>query len=526
MAGLNAPHRPSASLASRILLLLTALPLFLASLAFLLQWRGSVDDRASRWTAESQKFPGKENSSDIGSTVPSSTSGNLPLSSSDCVKILGRSSFPSFPYYRGWNLSFESVPHPKISIVSTTSASLEQILPWLFYHKVIGVTQFFLFVEGKAAKPHVSAVLELISGVKLVHRTKHLVEKQAQSRIWNETWLAGFFYKPCNYDLFVKQSLNMEMAIVMAREAGMDWILHLDTDELMHPAGAQEYSLRRLLLDVPSHVDMVIFPNYESCIKRDDIKDPFSEVSMFKKNYDHLPKDTYFAMYKEATRRNPNYFLTYGNGKSAARIQDHLRPNGAHRWHNYMKTPNEIKLEEAAVLHFTYSKFSDLTSRRDRCSCKPTKDDVKRCYMLAFDRDAFIIASTASPEEMLRWYNDHVVWSDEELIIKLLKNGVLTHIYAPMAIIQGLRESGVFSSAIASAQALSKDKSLPMGDLQNKNSSTLPNLSIGASIATTRGAGGKESLAAARKILETIVFTENAIPPTSPPGLDDVQIET
>lgn len=60
---------------------------------------------------------------------------------------------------------------------------------------------------------------------------------------------------------------------------------------------------------------------------------------MFKKNYDHLTKDTYFGLYKEATRGNPNYFLTYGNGKSAARIQDHLRPNGAHRWHNYMKTP-------------------------------------------------------------------------------------------------------------------------------------------------------------------------------------------
>lgn len=60
---------------------------------------------------------------------------------------------------------------------------------------------------------------------------------------------------------------------------------------------------------------------------------------MFKKNYDHLPKDVYFGNYKEATRGNPNYFLTYGNGKSAARVQDHLRPNGAHRWHNYMKTP-------------------------------------------------------------------------------------------------------------------------------------------------------------------------------------------
>ena len=47
---------------------------------------------------------------------------------------------------------------------------------------------------------------------------------------------------------------------------------------------------------------------------------------------------------------------------------------------------SEIKLEEAAVLHYTYTKFSDLTSRRDRCHCKPTKEDVKRCFMLDFDR--------------------------------------------------------------------------------------------------------------------------------------------
>lgn len=48
----------------------------------------------------------------------------------------------------------------------------------------------------------------------------------------------------------------------------MDWIIHLDTDELLHPAGAKEYSLRQLLLDVPGNVDMVIFPNYvsELCI--------------------------------------------------------------------------------------------------------------------------------------------------------------------------------------------------------------------------------------------------------------------
>ncbi|KAM7509053.1 hypothetical protein LguiA_019506 [Lonicera macranthoides] len=517
MAGLYTSLRPSSSSSSssffsKLLLLLTLLPLTLAAFAFILQWRGGgVNDPISRWSPEeSHQFPGMENSS------PLATVGHT--SNSDCV-LLGHSASPSFPYYRDWKFNFDSDLKPKICVTTSTSAGLEQILPWMFYHKVIGVTTFFLFVEGKAATPTVSKVLESIPGVRVIYRTKELEEQQARSRIWNETWLSSFFYKPCNYELFVKQSLNMEMAIVTARNMGMDWIIHLDTDELLHPAGAREYSLRQLLLDVPSDVDMVVFPNYESSVEQDDVKEPFTEVSMFKKNYDHLPKDTYFGLYKESTRGNPNYFLTYGNGKSAARIQDHLRPNGAHRWHNYMKTPKEIKLEEAAVLHYTYAKFSDLTSRRDRCGCKPTKEDVKRCFMLEFDRSAFIIASTASDEEMLSWYREHVVWTDKAVKLKLLRKGILTRIYAPMVIIQGLKESGVFSSIIASApQSLSKKKFL--ASVESSNSSKAD---ASRSLPSTRKIGTHST---ARKALELAVDNtassrEEAVPPLSPPTMDN-----
>ncbi|KAL5544136.1 hypothetical protein UlMin_007920 [Ulmus minor] len=183
-------------------------------------------------------------------------------------------------------------------------------------------------------------------------------------------------------------------------------------------------------------------------------------MSMFKSNYDHLPKDTYFGMYKESTLVNPNYFLTHGNGKSFAQIQDHLRPNGARRWHNYMKTPNKIKLEEAAVLRYTYSKFSDLTSRRDRCGCKPTKVDVKRCFMLEFGRSV---------------------------------------------IIQGLRESGLFKSVIASAPTtLSKQKFLSAIEKRNSSravaSESLPSRKIGKSDT------------------ESLAFQEAAVPPLYPSG--------
>ncbi|RRT65915.1 hypothetical protein B296_00034889 [Ensete ventricosum] len=259
MAALGAFHRPPPAssathhvFASRVLLLLTALPLALASLAFVLQWRGGVDDPASRWpSADARMFPGMDNSplSSSASPVPSVA----VRSASDCVEILGGSSSPSFPYYRDWKFDLDKDLKPKvrswpflsgfrvaslclnlqICITTSTSAGLEQIIPWLFYHKVLGVSQFLLFVEGKAAKPHVSAVLESIP---VIFGPLAMVHLLSCSRIWNETWLAGFFYKPCNYELFVKQSLNMEMAIVMARE---------------------------------------------SSVERDDIKDPFSEVDGF-----------------------------------------------------------------------------------------------------------------------------------------------------------------------------------------------------------------------------------------------------
>ena len=50
----------------------------------------------------------------------------------------------------------------QISITGTTSAGVEDILAWIFYHKVVGVTNFFLFVEGKAASPTVSKLLDSI----------------------------------------------------------------------------------------------------------------------------------------------------------------------------------------------------------------------------------------------------------------------------------------------------------------------------------------------------------------------------
>lgn len=103
----------------------------------------------------------------------------------------------------------------KISFIVTTSEPPELIIRWMMYHKAIGVSYFYIFTEGLAGTPESRAQLEKEPGVKIVNRDEELTEKQSHSRAWKENWLAAFFNKPCNHELFVKQSLNMESKFVV-----------------------------------------------------------------------------------------------------------------------------------------------------------------------------------------------------------------------------------------------------------------------------------------------------------------------
>ena len=50
------------------------------------------------------------------------------------------------------------IAHPdalQIGFVSTTAEGYKQTKQWVNYHRVIGVTHFYLFVDGQAARPEV-----------------------------------------------------------------------------------------------------------------------------------------------------------------------------------------------------------------------------------------------------------------------------------------------------------------------------------------------------------------------------------
>ena len=348
-----------------------------------------------------------------------------------------------------------------------------------------------MFVEGKAATPEAVEKLRKFPGMKVWEPSDELNTSRNGSRIWNERWLGNFFNKPCNNELFVRQSLNMEIAIATAHKMKINWHIHIDTDELLHPGGHGRLSVKTLLYNIPEDVDTLVFPNYEACPETDSVKDPFREVTLFKRNFDHVVRDVYKANYKDVTGTNPNYFLTYANGKSAARVQAGLRPNGAHRFHNYGKQPREMKASEAAVLHYTYNTFDDILSRKSRCKCGLDEASLKKCFILDFDAMVYKLWDEMSETQMRKFYNDQVVYRNKALKAKLLANGLFSRMYTPQILMEGIDDANAVLRANDGTRDASSSSSAV--SLSSSSSSSLSSSWLSSDEEVVGGSGGEDA---------------------------------
>nr|GEW20231.1 glycosyltransferase-like At2g41451 [Tanacetum cinerariifolium] len=117
-------------------------------------------------------------------------------------------------------------------------------------------------------------------------------------------------------------------------------------------------------------------------------------------------------------------------------------------------------------------------------------------------------------------YREHVVWTDKDLKKKVMKKGILTRIHAPMVIMQGLKEAGVFGSLIESAQnSLSKDTTFSSYEISNNSS----DVDDAVSAFSSRKIGKREPRVAVRNVLQAADTGLLAMPPLSAPLVDNIQ---
>lgn len=201
---------------------------------------------------------------------------------------------------------------------------------WLRYH-LDKFSHIFLRVEDT---PHLKHVID-----KVDHRGKLTVE-----------YVDGVDNKDSYYTQQDRQEQFVNKCAQMALQMGIDFILHIDDDELfLLRNNHRNISSLISKLKIPSHISNLSFRNVEAVYPKD--------------------KGSCFASTKfiDCVKGDCK---SYGNGKSMGKVSNNLKVYDPHLF----KGPSlDVPIEEAVVLHFDsctyerwYSKFKNLSNISDK----------------------------------------------------------------------------------------------------------------------------------------------------------------
>jgi hypothetical protein len=219
----------------------------------------------------------------------------------------------------------------KAAIVSTVRGAGATIGSFIRYHLHIGFARIYLFFDDPQ-----DPGMEHASGFPEVLVTRHDDRLRA-------AWARTRFYRLRRYDrngvyLMDRQQLNVAFAIERALQEGIDWLLHIDQDELFYTPAFFRTPSRTVDSVLQDYLDRGIcnvnFRNYEAVVEQPDIVDPFRQVTLFKRQPGTLPGGRFAQGQVRQIRAVPQFserfFFNYANGKSAASVSRELIPDGVH----------------------------------------------------------------------------------------------------------------------------------------------------------------------------------------------------
>ena len=238
-------------------------------------------------------------------------------------------------------------PAPRIGLVSMTRKPVD-LMTWLLYHRErCGIERFYLRIEDTPA-----------------------LEALLREMPWKDCVEAVFATGQRDYfQQMDRQDRHIYDVLPAARTAGLEFLLHIDDDELLYcPSGVND--LHHALSRAPPGASNLKVLNLEAVLPHADVTSPFREVTAF--------------------RHRPHEFCAYGNGKSIGRLSDPLlRPAGPHNYSRGSAAAgskeggtHELSPTVAVVLHYESSalamwrhKYTDLLRRHgDRRNRQQVRD--------------------------------------------------------------------------------------------------------------------------------------------------------
>lgn len=319
---------------------------------------------------------------------------------------------------------------PRPAIVATVRDAADVLDSFVAWHLATGFAHIWLFFDDPA-DPAASALWG--------HPQVTVVRCDAQLRgHWRGLRSWARFGGHVDREVMARQILNCELAIGMAAAAGMDWILHIDGDELFYSdVGSAPEHFRELDARGTGNA---VYLNFEALPEALEVGDYFREVTLFKVNIVRQGALRFDAMQMDMLRQarfvDPGFnFHLYNNGKGAARVGNDLVPATVHAFARVLADgtldhTHEICGDSQLILHYPncgYTKF--VTKYRTLGPFGDRWFGVSEAF--PFHREARDVVASGDEALMRRFYVERVMRHPQENVPLLESHGILRRISEP-----------------------------------------------------------------------------------------------
>ena len=212
----------------------------------------------------------------------------------------------------------------KVAIVATVRNAQSFLKFWVDYHIAKGFYKLIIFLDDPSEEYDQS--INTSEYVIIIKSGDELLKQ------WRTTKLFNFHKEFIETHVMSRQLLNAEIAIGICRDLKVDWLLHIDSDELFYCPNQSLASHIAILRDCGLRT--FAYLNMEAVVTKVHMNNFFQEVNIFKRNKQHLSAqqlDTWDEVIK-ANPGKPFGFIAYSNGKSIGRVSESLLPFGVHNF--------------------------------------------------------------------------------------------------------------------------------------------------------------------------------------------------
>ena len=240
------------------------------------------------------------------------------------------------------------------AIVTTLKYQGPSLITFVEYHLAIGFERIYLMFDDPMDPDQ--DLVAAIPGVKVLP-----VDEGIKAQ-WQSLYKYKQYGPHINTEVRARQTLNAELALNMALQEGIEWILHIDSDELLWLSQSTIHThLERL---AEQEIICASYMNYEAVPDKEEVSNYFLEVTAFKKPRRLLEKQ---GVDVNALWQLPRkYFNFYNNGKSMCRVRQDMVPHDVHKWRSRSEHISTARYFHPAILHYACCGYDSFKSKFEK----------------------------------------------------------------------------------------------------------------------------------------------------------------